>query len=151
MNIQLLRRIQKVIVKRAKQFNMDTWFSLMERQSRGVHCGTTACLAGWALTVASQAKRKKLFQPLLAAKSVDKNFGDIKLMLGGNENHLMCKKGAEVLELNEDQAEKLFYLPNWPQDLHDRYDAARRTQSYNEQAAIASERIDRFIASNGTI
>lgn len=44
MNIKLLKRIKRQILRNPKQFSMAHW-----------HCGTTHCIAGWAQVLAGKA------------------------------------------------------------------------------------------------
>lgn len=48
MNIRLLRRIQKAILKYPDNFNMSVWGDLHDHGTSKPSCGTCGCIAGWA-------------------------------------------------------------------------------------------------------
>jgi len=149
MNVKLLRRIQRVIKKRADQFDMNTWFN---KDSTASHCGTTACLAGWALTLAGR-KSHQLASPLKIARGLcqgfNENFDSIGV-IGGERNYTIAVKGATELGLDYNQAEKLFYINHWPAKFSVGYYRARDKNDNVEKARVTCERIDHFIKTNGT-
>lgn len=90
--IEVLARIEDEKEAFSKQepgaigFNMDHWFSVGD-------CGTTACLAGHAA----------LMEGYLPCTSDTCN-------LPGGEAQIVDEVGAEILGLNDDEAEFVFYL-----------------------------------------
>lgn len=130
MNIKLLRKIQKAIMQEPEQFDMDYWFQTKE----GVpNCGTTACIAGWALSL-SQKKN-----PLQVAVTIDKNFGLFDY--SGVRN-----LAAKVLEITIEQADNLFIKTHWPRDFRYAYRAAFTNGDMFIAADVAYHRINHFIA-----
>lgn len=120
MNVRLLRRIQKQILKEPRQFYQDAWF---ERAEGIPNCGTAACIAGWAIALSKK---------MTPAKAIGK-FKD------------PSKFGRRLLDLEKEQSEKLFYRENWPS----KYGRLYSSSSIKEKARTAVKRIDRFISTNG--
>lgn len=46
-NSKLLRRIARQIENHPEEYNQDSWFGTTDKTA----CGTTACIAGWAVTL----------------------------------------------------------------------------------------------------
>jgi hypothetical protein len=122
MNVELLRKIAAVIQIRRGQFSMKCWhkekgqmygvesFCEIPEPKREV-CGTTHCFAGWAQVL-----------------SPERN----------------CRADAEedarrLLELSQEEAQRLFYADNWP----------RGFGGWNANAKKAAARIEHFIATDG--
>ena len=104
MNIELLRKIRSSILENPQNFDMSTWFdsedgcdeNLIGRgESCAVldQCGTTGCIAGWALHL---------------TKSI-------------NTGNTFWEQAQKILELSKNQAENLFYVNNWPDKYRDAY------------------------------
>jgi hypothetical protein len=118
MNVKLLRRIQKRILKHPDSYDQNVMISRDE-------CGTTACIAGWAV----------LLSPL------DPGFiGDY------------ASKATLLLGLDDEQAIRLFdviedgYCCGWP----DKYVRAYlRAKTPRGRARAAMRRIDHFIKTKG--
>lgn len=84
---------------------------------RSWQCGTTACIGGWAC--------------LLSSKFA---------MYRGDDYET---DAIAALGITEDDAGKLFFVDHWPEDLRRKYWHAT---SKKEEAQVAAERIDRFLA-----
>lgn len=148
MNIKLLRKIQKAILKYPNHFDMDNWFmdTNMEDDNddiiklvnlnggtcekmitpRAKSCGTTACIAGWAL----HYNKVKL-----------EDFeGNIDFVRSTTE-----KTAARELGLDEEQSKRLFFESYWPREF--RY--LESFESKEDTAFRAAARIDHFIATGG--
>jgi hypothetical protein len=85
-------------------------------------CGSTACIGGLACRLAGRP---------------------ITMIMMGRYTQL--HHARTVLELDLVQARDLFFLDSWPTDLRYRYESA---DEEGTAAAIAVERIDRFIEQN---
>lgn len=131
MNIKLLRKIQKAILKEPRQFDMDRWYSFA---SSVPNCKTTACIAGWAIACDRKVK------PLLAARTFDGEFGvnTHSITYSGKPGDV----AAQLLGIDLDQREKLFQVGNWPRKY---YIAYQRADTYKQRARIAFNRIGHFI------
>lgn len=136
MNIKLLRKIQRAIRKEPRQFDMDSWF---EFDKRTPNCGTTACIAGWAIALSSKKN------PLDAAKSIRKRFGRGMRVLSSKQAYGITAKVLKVLKIDMRQGDSLFYASYWPLNFPERFRNARTPE---EKAEIACERIDAFIANS---
>lgn len=139
MNVKLLRRIQRIIVKRYKQIDMGSWFDTNPDHEVPM-CGTTACIAGWAVTLHRPSLKAK---PSLAAKFVHSRSETI----GFGQSYYMTTIAVDILGLGCEQAARLFYISNWPEQFHNRIlEPNVGTKRY---AKIVAQRIDHFIATGG--
>ncbi len=134
MNIPLLRRIQKRILKEPRQFQMDNWFN--HSPSVYPNCGTAACIAGWAVTMSmKKGNPKKICQLLTGALTTD-----------WTDNDKITRKAMKFLQLDTPEAAKrLFIQSRWP-SVFRFHPSSEGTPEY---AANAVARIDHFIATNG--
>lgn len=129
MNVRLLRRVQKKILKEPEQFLMERWY---EHNPETVpNCGTAACIAGWAVALerrlTPEQARKKIYNPGTISDFID--------------------YAASLLNIGRRDAEALFSRDAWPDDLNSEYNKNRN--NHKARARIAAERIDRFIETNG--
>lgn len=124
MNIKLLRRIQKQILKEPRQFQMGSYYA---RRLPGVelipNCGTACCVAGWAVSLTMTCT------PAEAARKSPKP---------------LHPRAAVTLGLTSEEASRLFYMDGWPMNF--RILAAEGTLEF---AANAVARIDHFIKTKG--
>jgi hypothetical protein len=120
MNKELLLKVKEQILREPRQFQMDAFFTA--RDADTPNCGTAACIAGWAIAI-HLAK-----QPSRARREL---VGDY------------ATYASEILGHN---ADRLFYLDEWPDHLYERW---LKSESTDECAQIAAEAIDDFIAHNG--
>lgn len=128
MNTQLLERIRDCILQNPESFEMlyfvDGDFYIDSDTGAPAECGTSACIAGWAVAIHDRVHLKSVeFQ--------------------------IRKRATEVLGITDEQADRLFFTPNWPKSLYDRYFDASIDQIYAAAASIAAERINNFIESEG--
>lgn len=119
MNVVLLKRIQRQILKEPKQFDMRDWFST---GSAIPNCGTAACVAGWACCLAKRLKPTTVRRLYLI-----------------NDFNTYAEAGA-ALELDGRQADRLFYFDEWPAKF-------QRKPSHDAKQAVA--RISWFIKTGG--
>jgi hypothetical protein len=120
MNTELLQRIKASILAEPDTFRMDTW-----------SCGTAHCIAGWACVLAGQ----RVVNPEAFAVSQRLENGELP-----NEF------AQKVLKLPGDGM-NLFDVVCWPTEFEERYNEA---QTRRERAAVAAERIDAYIAADGS-
>lgn len=137
MNVKLLKKIKQTILRRPKQFYMNMWFETDEREYS--HCGTAACIAGWAYTIGGDHKKSKTFSPKVAMLTLTDrshigNFG-----FGASK---LREEATRLLEINDEQALRLFFTHMWP----DQFRCADHLMTNAENAA---KRIDHFIATEG--
>lgn len=146
-NIPLLRKIQKQILKEPKQFDMTNWFTQTEskmrksgdrffteisQHSRIPNCGTAACIAGWAVAINNRLNPD---QASAWASSEHKN------------GLYFVGYAAELLGLDDDQGDRLFYEGNWPEEF--KFEMGKAYGKASKQAKVACARIDHFIKTNG--
>lgn len=133
MNVPMLKKVRAAILKRPRQFDMEGYFSssldFIEggRKEKPSHCGTAACIAGWAIHL--EAGRDKLSET------------DANRDLGAWD------EGKQLLDIGERQAWRLFIADHWPDKYKHKYDNARATAKSRAKAAAA--RITHFIKTKG--
>lgn len=120
MNIKLLRKVQKEILKEPRRFDMQSWF---ERNSISP-CGTTACIGGFAVALSNRWTRLKRGERLMNVEGRATIYLDIEGFMGP----------------------RLFFISNWPERLKYAYLTAG---SPLKRAKVAVKRIDLFIKSGG--
>jgi len=136
MNTKLLLRVKRAILRHPKQFDMSRWFFYVGADVP--RCGTTACIAGWALTLDGKTT------PLKMAKRLYKKLTGGELReggaMGGIYNNDIESRAAKALGLTEHQARWLFHVHNWPREFQN---------GVNPSPELAAQRIDHFIATEG--
>lgn len=156
LNVKLLRKIQKVILANPSHFHMGNWSGMKVDHRTNIGefrelasswkkdglqepCGTTACIAGWAVALATDKE--------IGKAEVNYNYG-----IDSNIKYISpALLGIEV-ELDEDgdqidgMVEELFYTSNWPLEFQEAYEVAKANYDYPGMAKAASDRIDAFIA-----
>lgn len=68
MNVRLLRRIEKRILKEPGQFDMGDWLRRGLPKDKLHPCGTEACIAGWACILSKKVPRSYLHVQEVATK-----------------------------------------------------------------------------------
>lgn len=131
MNVKLLRKVQKHILEEPKRLQMWTYVKLKghvgsntgedEITRPWAKCGTAACIAGWACVL---------------------KHGEIKARGLGALAH---GNAAELLELNSEQANRLFLPDEWPEEFNKGF----RDDGRKKTAEVAAARIDHFIKTKG--
>jgi hypothetical protein len=139
MNVKLLRKIQRVILKRPTQVNMSTWFSA---EHGAEECGTTACIAGWAITL-DLAKGKRP-TPLAAAKKIAPGNSH---WVAGNHAKKVRALANRLLGIKRFMATRLYLAGAWPDEFRERITNGHSCTP--EYAKAVSDRIDHFIKTNG--
>lgn len=95
MNVELLKKIKRRIVREPSKFRMDEW-----------SCGTAHCIAGWACH-------------LSGFKMISSNLGAF-LTDGRPTDIAACK----LLRIDEEKGLDLFALDMWPKEFRQPYDHA---------------------------
>jgi hypothetical protein len=126
MNVRLLRRIQRQILKEPKQFWMDAYFSSLMRWEIP-NCGTTACIAGWATALGKNKNPKQAW------------------LTGVDARDYAEKK----LKITSGEASNLFLTDAWPMKYRRSYARAIIGKNPTTAASIAVKRIDHFIKTKG--
>ncbi len=146
MNTKLLRKIQKAIIKYPDQFDMSNWFE----KKKGIgRCGTSACLAGWAVTIKNRSQNPLKVALELFPRDAYRFNIESAPYLGGRFNSEMENLGMEYLEISKREAERLFFTTCWPQKYESVYLNAIRAKHYKKAARIAFNRINHFIKTEG--
>lgn len=124
--IKRLKQIIGLVIERPDQIDMESYFN--PQPSHEVkHCGTTACIAGWAITL----KRIGKPEPRQACR------------LRINEH----VEGWKALGIAESEADRLFYEDSWPENFKRRL--ARAGTGTDRYARVVADRILHFIKTNG--
>lgn len=128
MNVRLLRRIQRIILKRPKQIRMRTWFSSDPKVG---HCGTTGCIAGWAVTLDEFGKP----MPLLGLEKF------------GSGPFYAPFRARKVLNLTKAQSDRLFFSEQWPDQFLEKI--IKHGEGTVGYAKTVAARISHFIKTKG--
>jgi hypothetical protein len=141
--VKLLRKIEAHMLEEPKRVDMCDW----ARPSNKPSCGTTACIAGWAILMS--VPKKKLLA-LSKANPGASEWDYAKLA----ETKDIENAARNKLKLTKQQANRLF-IPyqgypvihgSWPELLWDKYmDAA----TPRRKAKVVVDRIERFIETGG--
>lgn len=133
MNTKLLKKVKQAILGRPRQFEMEYYFGgslyIGRKKALPSHCGTAACIAGWAAHLSFG--QKTLEQSRFVAQMDPRHMSHI---------------GRDLLEINNEQGDRLFHLAHWPDNFKEQY---RRAKSALSRARLSARRIDHFIATNG--
>lgn len=133
MNVKLLKRVRDRIAARPRQFVMCQLFDTeTESHTKVSHCGTAACIAGWAFTL-SRKLRPKDARPMAEE---DDPSGYVRGWV----------EAEGVLMLTSAEAHRLFLSDHWPQPFQKHFNNA---SSPIEHAKIAVRRINHFIKTKG--
>jgi hypothetical protein len=126
MNIPLLEELERTIPQHALQFIMGDWFEY--NPDLYGNCGTAACIAGWAVTLAlTLSKRPRDGQDL-----------------GGEASAIAMRE----LGLTSEQARRLFYKQGWPDPFWSDYKTENQ-ENAEHNAKVAARRIRHFIDTEG--
>lgn len=127
-NFELLREVKRAILKYPRQFYMGNWFSLRDQVgSNAGGCGTSACIAGWAIHLMGKHER-------LDETSKDYNYDEAEA------------RGRKILRLSFAQGNRLLFTSGWPQRYEKQLSGAQTTEA---AAKVAARRIKWFIKTNG--
>jgi len=146
MNVEMLRKVKKEILKAPARFNMDffgdslDWAIESQDEEKPSNvlgrpaCKTQACIAGEACLVAGKAE----FVPGGGLRTLES--------VGG-----FAETAQEILGLGTAQAQRLFYMKDsgafgWPRRFEKEYIKARTPRA---RVLVAARRIEHFIKTNG--
>lgn len=105
-NQDLFGRIDKIIQSEPESFEMGCWerpsIQFVSLDGETVACGTTRCVAGWAIHLTHEDKFGATGKPL------SKMTNDL-----GGHPEAYARVGAEVLGLTKMEADELFYGSNY--------------------------------------
>lgn len=128
-NVRLLREVKQAILDNPSQFYMGNWFSQADQVGQPAGgCGTSACIAGWAIHLKHGKKRLN-----------ETN----RLFVQYEEAEV---ESFKVLRLSAARGRRLFYQSEWPERFCQELD---RVMTAEEAATVAARRIDHFIKTNG--
>lgn len=117
MNKQLLLKVAALIKAEPRKLDMSVIISRDMRQLENPPpCGTVGCIAGWAMRVSG----KRTTDALL--------------------------RSPELLGIDYDQAQRLFFVENWPERFRIGYSAATTPKA---RARVTVTRIKHFIKTKG--
>lgn len=149
MNISRFQKLKAVILEFPDQFDTDDWFQKRENVK---HCGTSACLAGWAVTL-QKTRSKNPYKALCAIFSKEEvnDFDEegYTCTVIDNSSTVVENIACEYLGITSTQGKRLFYDLNWPTNFGDEYNFHYRRKKYLAAAEVVVARLDHFIATNG--
>ena len=129
LNVRLLRRIQRHILAEPGRLDMSSWAQDVSSRASAPSCGTTACIAGWAVILTEASKRKiRNLTKQLPYEIVPDNYTfdeDAAARLLGFDS--------------ENGAPSLFLVAKWPLRIRARYETGRTPAA---RAKAASDAID---------
>jgi hypothetical protein len=125
MNTQLLLKIADTIAKRPKGLVMRHWHAdaTIGTCVRTPKCGTAHCIGGWAAILTGDNSRVTDNTPAVV------------------------RRYGKLLGLSPAQAERLFFLYEWPIQFSTSY--GMESEGSPERAMIAVQRIQHFIKTDG--
>ncbi len=137
MNIELLRKIQRGILKEPKRYNQEIWGANVQLNKYRHPCNTAGCIAGWAYAIDEGllGDISKLQEKYLKADGNIPALAQKVLGLSGEERHL------------------LFHVENWPaifRPFKVPYEEDLRGPRWL-QAIVGAIRIEVFIRSKGNL
>lgn len=129
LNVELLERVKAHILEEPRRLDMGLW-----ADSEGeAPCGTVGCIAGWAIILGTGARFDRTGFQLV--------YRNNRPVAG------FAHSAAKLLGLSIDQANEVFCVGGWPDDLADMYDSARDDRG---RAEATAKRINRLIAEHTT-
>lgn len=135
MNVTLLQQVKKVVLAEPRRLDMDVWMdNRIHGAMKNPRCGTIGCIAGWATVLAVPSKESYSKRADAASRQEEETKEDTQL----------C--GQKALGLTNSQADRLFYVEDWPTELQEAYDAATTAAA---RAKVTAARIDLFVESEG--
>lgn len=130
MNVKLLRKVKRQILKEPKQFAMRYLYSepsAGDAANKIPNCGTAACIAGWTHAIDQN----------IPPSECEKNKWKLTVSAG------------ELLGIDNEQEDRLFFLEYWPERFSATYTRATDKHQWTRRARIAAERIEHFIKTKG--
>ena len=123
MNVELLEKVITKIHQEPQYLDMNDFHS---------PCGTTHCIGGWAQMIVEGHTYNRSGEEGIChfAKLLDLDYGNDKYISEGTE------------------ADRLFFVGNWPEQFVESYSAAEASEDKQVAANVTVERIRHFIATN---
>lgn len=134
-NIELLEKVRSHILEEPRRLDMEDWIDYVAGKPESPACGTTGCIAGWAVLLT--------IPELIGCASDNSGLPEKFLDIIWNTN----EEATRLLDLSEDEETRLFYLDEWPESYRLAYNAAR---SQDQKASVTASRISLFIQTKGT-
>ena len=137
MNVDRLLAVREMILRYPENFDVLGWSNgtVVADKHAAPACGTTACIAGWALAMRDGAFNEAMY---FVNDKNDVDFYDNLLNLK--------QEAADYLGIDVESADKLFVGHFWDEDLKTSY---LKEKDPKIRADIAAARIDRYILSAG--
>jgi hypothetical protein len=150
MNVEKLRAVKDAILAEPRKFDMGVFFQWSPDTAP---CGTTGCIAGWAMQHEMQILGKDFFSSEKFLDSVMSKKKELSLKYGLEypEEVDYAELGQAILELTSEQARELFYDENWPEEFRERWidtwdNSGHDHAAFRKQLAqIAADRIEYMI------
>lgn len=145
-----LTEIKAAILAEPKRIHTHQLIGVSHSSIRFEHmsppsCGTTGCIAGWALAL--ECEKPTDVYGMLGAKPSSGHAGHAGHAGLLNYTSDPQQEAMDLLGLNEYQAGSLFFVGSWPPVYQLRiYDAVTGSPDY---AIVVADRIQAFIDSNG--
>jgi hypothetical protein len=126
MNTELLIKVREAIMAHPHNTDMVAGW-ILHSNFQVAQCGTTGCIAGWAIAGGDLEKLRKRREATGAG-------------------HQVRERAKKLLDITEAQADRLFHVYAWPPSLKWSYDSAT---TWRMRAKITARRIDHFINTGG--
>lgn len=133
MNVEILRRVQRLFKRSPEVLDMGSWVG--EREG----CGTVGCIAGWVCILDSHGKRVRHLK--------GREPWEISSTARTRAEKLLGLSPNDVDGLFHTAAYRLFYRHAWPGEFERRISALEPGTA--EYAKVVCDRIDHFIATEG--
>jgi len=132
MNVPLLKKVGQAIMAEPRWFDMTWW---IDTTSDKAPCGTTACIGGFAILLSK-----------IKGRLTEKTWATTANKIP-QKSYMPRYTATVLLDLDKDQAFRLFDINHWPYKFTVAYQAADRPE---RRAKAAADRIEFFIQTNGT-
>jgi hypothetical protein len=147
MNIDRLNAVKARILAEPEQFDMGDFVST-KYDERGEPCGTACCIGGHAAVEAGYITLRSTPRPGLPSVMYDMTPAGV--LAASGLHYASGANGfgayAEALDLLPSEANRLFFVENWPKSLRASFEQATSTAA---RATIAGRRIDHFMRTEG--
>lgn len=113
-NEGMFREVQGAIRTEPIRFAMNFWGNVGDVLAP---CGSTACIAGWIVTIDLRKRFAKKWKGLSepqrwkqAVRSVERSSE------ASHDGRVVLRKAAKLAGISEEQAEALFFSEHWPEE-----------------------------------
>lgn len=139
MNVDRLLRVRDEIEADPESLEMIDDFVTPRFNGHGAFVGCNLCIAARAAIDAGMISLRDTPRP-----GAPGTFYDVKVP--GSEQVFLLQLGAMALELDPRQADRLFFVDDWPRNFRESFSKA---PSAKARAVVTTRRIGRFIDSEG--